>query len=366
MLRRQLKSLPATLPQTYERILLNIDESYSRYVLKVLQWLTYSISPLSLSQLVEIIAIDEDEDPRFDPERRFPEPEDILLMCSSLVTATEVDHALWEHDAWEYDAWEEDAWEKDALEDNASEDDSRQRRERTVKVELAHFSVKEYLVSSQIMDGKAGKYSIQENDAHVGIARDCLSYILYFKDDTWKRANCDYYEFPSKFPLAKFPLAKFPLAKFPLARYATRKWPVHTRVGGQINEESMVDLIMELFTSEGTAYASRFIGISCQLFESNTPLYFASKEGLLGVARRLIAMGIDVDTSSGHYGNALRVASVEGHTEIVKLLLETGADPNAVENGWERGSAIYWASEMGYDAIVRLLLDAGAFVGLEE
>lgn len=35
----------------------------------------------------------------------------------------------------------------------------------------------------------------------------------------------------------------------------------------------------------------------------------------------------DVSASDGEYGNALQVASVEGHEETVKLLLEKGAQP---------------------------------------
>ena len=331
MLRKQLKSLPATLPQTYERILLNIEENYSHYALKVLQWLTYSRGPLSLLQLAEVVAIDEEEDPRFDPERRFPEPEDILLICSSLITATEEEDTVWNR---AFHTWE---------------------TVRTITVKLAHFSVKEYLLSSHIIDGPARKYSIQEIDANVCIARDCLSYMLYFPEDIPKFAECEEYD-------------KF-LRAYPLALYAMHIWHIHAQVGGQIEEESMVDCIMELFTLEGNAFCT---WLALDLWnpnpheQSEQPLCYASKMGFLGVARRLITMGVDVNARSGHYGDALCVASHEGHTEIVKLLLEKSADPNSWRDGWNLGSAVYQASFYGYDTIVKLLLAAGAVIGLEE
>ena len=310
MLRKQLKSLPATLPQTYERILLNIDENYSQYALKMLQWLTYSTRPLKLLELAEVVAIDEDEHPCFHPERRFPEPEDILLMCSSLVSATE-------------------------------------EKARGKVVKLAHFSVKEYLVSYQIMNGEARKYSIREINANVRIARDCLSYIIYFTEDVPKPAK---HEFSSEFPLAQ---------------YAARVWQDHAQVGGKINDESMTKMVMKLFTSEGNAFSSWCLGVSNLWDESRTPLYYASEIGLLGVARRLVTIGVDLNARSGGYGNALCVASLKGHVEIVKLLLEKGADPNSWEYAPVIGSALYWAAFAGYDEIVRLLLDAGAKVRLE-
>ena len=327
MLRKQLKSLPATLPQTYERILLNIGQDYRQYALKLLQWLTYSKQPLSLLQLAEVVAIDEDEDPRFDPERRFPEPEDILLICSSLVTTTEED---------------EDTWDRTSL---------LRKRVKVVNVKLAHFSVQEYLVSSQIMRGPAKEYSIQEIDANVRIARDCLLYMLYITGDIFKAASHEEHDFWSNFPLA---------------RYAAERWTEHARAGEQINEESMIILIMELFTSEGNAYSTPCIGTFCHIDDDEAPLYYASKNDLVGVTGRLITTGVDLNALSGYYGNALCMASAYGNTEIVKLLLGLGADPNSLKHGWKNGSALYQASKFGYDAIVRLLLDAGAKAGLEE
>jgi ankyrin repeat protein len=47
---------------------------------------------------------------------------------------------------------------------------------------------------------------------------------------------------------------------------------------------------------------------------------------------------------------ALKWASINGHTEIVKLLLEHGADVHA-ENDW----ALRWAYYYGHTEIVKLL-----------
>ena len=53
-------------------------------------------------------------------------------------------------------------------------------------------------------------------------------------------------------------------------------------------------------------------------------------------------------------------AASRGHTEVVRLLLENGADPNAKEAICQGGLALHVAVWRGYDEIVRLLLESGA------
>ena len=57
--------------------------------------------------------------------------------------------------------------------------------------------------------------------------------------------------------------------------------------------------------------------------------------------------------------DALIEASVNGHANIVSLLLDSGADVNANINGT---TALMWASINGCEANVKLLLDRGADV----
>ncbi|KAK4220982.1 ankyrin repeat-containing domain protein, partial [Podospora fimiseda] len=58
-------------------------------------------------------------------------------------------------------------------------------------------------------------------------------------------------------------------------------------------------------------------------------LQAASSEGHQEIVKLLLDKGADVNAQGGFYGNALQAASSEGHQQIVKLLLDKGADVNA-------------------------------------
>ncbi|KAL8683966.1 MAG: hypothetical protein Q9224_006645 [Gallowayella concinna] len=87
-LRNVLDSLPKTLDATYERILCKIDKRDWAYARKILQWLASSLRPLALEEIAEVTAIDIDGVPMYDPERRLQDVQDVLDICSSLVTET--------------------------------------------------------------------------------------------------------------------------------------------------------------------------------------------------------------------------------------------------------------------------------------
>ena len=83
-LRKALHSLPSTLEETYERILLSIRRESRSDVVGLLQWLAFSACPLTLLELAEVFAIDRDK-LRFYPDRRPRKPCGILNNCSSFV-----------------------------------------------------------------------------------------------------------------------------------------------------------------------------------------------------------------------------------------------------------------------------------------
>src|SRR5436190_14726529 len=86
MLRESLRSLPKTLEETYARILASIDEIYRNYAIRILQFLTYSKRPLTIQEAVDVIVVDPSGNPPFDSKLRMPEPQDIMRICSSLVS----------------------------------------------------------------------------------------------------------------------------------------------------------------------------------------------------------------------------------------------------------------------------------------
>jgi hypothetical protein len=88
---QQLRCLPKDLYESYDRIVYRIEEKDRKDALKLFQWLAFSIRPLKLDELAEVVAVDfESRDlPWFDRNRRYDDTEGILEVCSGFVSITE-------------------------------------------------------------------------------------------------------------------------------------------------------------------------------------------------------------------------------------------------------------------------------------
>ena len=89
-----------------------------------------------------------------------------------------------------------------------------------------------------------------------------------------------------------------------------------------------------------------------------TPLHIASLTGHLDVVRLLVQDGADKDKESNDGETPLFIATAEGHLEIVRLLLQEGADKDKGDNSGE--TPLFMASIQGHLEIVRLLIQEGA------
>jgi hypothetical protein len=87
----QLLDLPKGLDELYDRIISQIDEGRHDVVQKLLQWLAFSVRPLELVELAEVIAVDfQAKDlPWFDYNRRYYNARDLVRVCSGLISIAE-------------------------------------------------------------------------------------------------------------------------------------------------------------------------------------------------------------------------------------------------------------------------------------
>jgi ankyrin repeat protein len=88
-----------------------------------------------------------------------------------------------------------------------------------------------------------------------------------------------------------------------------------------------------------------------------TPLLFTARGGDVATAKILIAAGADVNDAAADGTSALVVATHSGHSALALLLLEHGADPNAIGSGY---TALQIAIRQGDVEVVKALLGRGA------
>ena len=90
-LKDRLQGLPHDLDKVYDRIISGLDEQHREDALKILQWLSFSVRPLKLTEVAQVIGVvpDMDQGLRFEPSRIFINPRSVLTICSSLVTETD-------------------------------------------------------------------------------------------------------------------------------------------------------------------------------------------------------------------------------------------------------------------------------------
>src|SRR5688572_13755918 len=132
-------------------------------------------------------------------------------------------------------------------------------------------------------------------------------------------------------------------------------------------DAAMVDLLLKAGANPARAHP-----------EGETPLMAASRAGSVPAVRLLLARGVDVNTAEAFQKTtALMWAAAEGHTEVVDLLLEAGADPNRqahvtsltdchnADHPTGGFTALMLAARNGDEATVRRLVARGANVNLK-
>jgi hypothetical protein len=139
-----LEELPATLDETYERVLLGIDNEKREYAERFFQCLAVSVRPLRAEELAEAIVVNLNAEagPTLYAGWRPEDPEEaVLRTCSTLITFTEIDGSR--------------------------------------VVQFSHLSVKEFLLSSRLAaNASLSIYHFLPQPAHSLFAKICLGVLL--------------------------------------------------------------------------------------------------------------------------------------------------------------------------------------------
>ena len=155
-----------TMDETYDRVLLNIPEDYQQEAHAALQWLAFSQRPMTLGEISDAIVVDR-RNQCFGFESRFLDAYNVLEICSSMVTLSE-------------SGTKSDF----GRTQNAVTDEMKE-------LQLAHYSVKEYIVSQRIQAGPAKAFAVVEAQVHEYMAGASLIYLLSFAkpdslyEDVW-------------------------------------------------------------------------------------------------------------------------------------------------------------------------------------
>ncbi|KAI9758827.1 MAG: hypothetical protein M1840_003744 [Geoglossum simile] len=254
-LQKALVSLPSTLDETYSRILHAIPSEYKRNAIRILQFLTYSERPLRIEEAVDAITVDTEGSQYFDPRYRMPDPREITCFCSSLVVLAPTTR------------------------------DSYNKKEEGMKLQLAHFSVKEYLTSGRI--DKDFAHNFQEVAAKASIAAVCLAYLLHLDQNIG--------------------IAKI-RETFPLAQYSARYWMGHAAMA-EGKDGKLQGFIEKLLCHHRNSYWNCY-----SLYRPDQPcrgqtfkgqentasaLYYASFGGLVSMVKYILGQDANINAQSG-------------------------------------------------------------------
>ncbi|KAJ6488352.1 hypothetical protein DFH09DRAFT_1003879 [Mycena vulgaris] len=285
-----LDGLPTDLFGIYDRFLQKILPEHCVYAQGVLKWILFSKIPLTLKRLADAVAFDFSDTTQFvyKPSRREGNIAAIPDWLAGLVTFS------------------------------------------GRGVCLAHASVKEYLLSKQLIGRSC--CDLSPSLSHTFLAQTCIGYLLHFSTHSSQGL-------PDR-------------QAYPLATYAALYWCYHLL---RAQDQSLLFSEAMRLLEEGSTQYDALLQLRWRGKESS--LHLCCQEGYMEGVQAILATGVDINARSGR-SSALYKASAWGRTDIVHLLLENGADVNA--EGGQSGPALTAASGRGSSGIVRLLLENGA------
>ena len=353
-LRTLISRTPPGLEQVYGRDLRGISklpEKDKERAVSILRWVLFAFRPLTVRELTEALLIDVDNpatellvEDLPDDWDEYHVKENIFGPCGSLL---ELRH-------------------QDLVEGTSVDDRGPSNLDKLYKnaaswpiesltVHFVHCSVERFLIGSHDFGLPFFDRRLSLESVHDLLAQTCLSYL---SNGYLKRPEHNKVE---------------ELKKYAFLDYAANSWSSHSMANGQPSE-NLVDAVNRLLDPRASRWIlwADIVRHDDVQSKSQFGVMNAGKPwalhpvayGLVKTAQVLLAQGVDADTVSEWQLSALNGAASHGHVEMVKLLLDNGADPNSSpgKNGNLR-TLHHAMANLRWDTaqiIIQLLLDAGA------
>ncbi|KAJ5266606.1 hypothetical protein N7478_009414 [Penicillium angulare] len=382
-------STPPGIEHTYERNWVTIsgftDQDRKRTV-SLLRWIAFALRPLTVNEITGALLINEDDEGVQRDELPDSIDEDyinteILNLCGSLV---EIRVPQNEH------------------------------RPGLKTLHLAHFSVKQYLLTILPNPGKIMQFNSTfdasaETVHSTLLATTCLRFVN--SEDSWAEeseedvnntiidfrsyASFSWYKHGSMGNRTDSEYLRLVNKLFDMGNANWRSWKRCFDLNDELNVEEEALIEKSEHSDVGSVhsivsnvsdrpvraavssvfpiyYAARLglVEIMDRLLIGNkqginekgksgeTPLAVVCRMGDLQIAQKLLANGADIETVDDIGDTPLSISALNGHLEIVKLLLEQGALPQPYIVGLR--TPLHGASYNGHLEVVRLLLRKGA------
>ena len=391
--RQVLAELPETLDATYERILQEIPKSNRVHAHRLLQCLTVAVRPLGVEELAEILAVDfntSDGIPKLNEALRWEDQEQaVLSACSSLIAVIEDKNKYSRVVQFSHFSVKEFL-----TSDRLATSKMDASRYHHIPLEPAHMIMAQACLSvllrldpdidrSSIEDFPLARYAGEHLGDHVEF-ESVLSHILDGVDhllDTdkprsaiWVRIRRLSHLTDSASQENVIPLYYVAARGYRgLVEHLISKRPDDVNVRGTYGTPLHAALKMSDADADSDVVQlllSHCVNVDVPDHEGRTPLHLAAYHGFLGVTRTLGERNADINVRDKYGSTPLHLTMrrwfkkservQEGRIEVIKYLLEHGADSDAKDYTYE--TPLHDASFFGSVEGVQLMLEHGANV----
>lgn len=264
--------------------------------------------------------------------------------------------------------------------------DSEDHSDKYTTIRLAHFTIKEFLMSDRLAESSASCFHFTETDAHFHIAHSCLAYYLHciahldqdIRNLELRRYASD--NWMSHLEMVPRELWSHDVSSLAAQSLAMRSLSLHTILERDENTLTeltgtwmTVSLRIEISKPHLYTALNGYVHLTDMLISGGTgtnpyvtqedtdmALHHAALGGSIDMVRLLLDKGADCKASNGRMGSALEAAAYRGHIAIVELLLDEGVSAY-VQNGI-MSSALRAAISGGHLDVVQLLVGRASII----